>query len=342
MKMINEARQDGAKLESSCKALGITDRTYQRWINGDIIEDDKRACAERPDPSNKLTKEECNTVVRIANSPEYADLPPSQIVPKLADKGVYIASESTMYRILRKEGMQNHRGRSKKPSTTKAPDTHIASKANQVWSWDITYLNTSVRGQYYKLYMIMDIFSRKIVGWEVWPEENGEYAAELVQRTVIKEGTRMSPPVLHSDNGAPMKSVTLRTKLEALGVIASYSRPRVSNDNPYSEALFRTCKYRKDYPTEGFDSILKAREWVEGFVNWYNNVHYHSGINFVTPNSMHKGEVDKIMKKRKKVYNAAKLLNPSRWKRNIRSWEPVRKVALNPSHETEETVENTG
>jgi putative transposase len=261
---------------------------------------------------------------------EYADLPPSQIVPSLADKGIYIASESTFYRVLRNENMQKHRGRSKPPSKPKVPDTHIAKGPNQVWSWDITYLNTSVRGLYYKLYMIVDIFSRKIVGWEVWEEEKGEYAAELVERAVIVEKVRCSPLVLHSDNGAPMKAVTLKTKLESLGVLSSYSRPRVSNDNPYSEALFRTCKYRSNYPSEGFVNIDTAREWVNGFVNWYNHEHYHSGIKFTTPDSMHTGEVKKILNKRKKVYQSAKALHPQRWRKCIRNWEPIEEVALNP------------
>jgi putative transposase len=206
----------------------------------------------------------------------------------------------------------------------------VATAPNQVWSWDITYLNTSVKGLYYKLYMFLDIFSRKIVGWEVWEEENGEYAAELVERAVIAESIRKRPLILHSDNGPPMKAVTLKTKLESLGVISSYSRPRVSNDNPYSEALFRTCKYRSNYPVNGFKTIDAAREWVSGFVNWYNNDHYHSGLNFVTPNSRHNGKADKIMEKRKKVYNTAKDIHPERWTRKIRNWELPDTVALNP------------
>ena len=257
--MINEARLNGARLKQACEVVGITNRTYQRWIDGNNIKEDHRPYADRPEPANKLTKEEYDLVVKTASSPQYADLPPSQIVPSLADKGVYIASESTMYRILKHESMQHHRGRSKAPSKSKKPDTHIATGPNQVWSWDITYLNTSIRGLYYKLYMILDIFSRKIVGWEVWPDENGEYAAELVERAVMTEKVRNTPLVLHSDNGPPMKAVTLKTKLESLGVLSSYSRPRVSNDNPYSEALFRTCKYHSDYPTEGFECIDAAR-----------------------------------------------------------------------------------
>lgn len=336
--MINEARQNGARLKQACKVVGITDRTYQRWVVGDNIKEDQRPYADRPEPANKLTKEEYKSVIKITSLPEYADLSPSQIVPALADKGIYIASESTMYRILKNEDMQHHRGRSRKPSKSKAPNTHIATGPNQVWSWDITYLNTSVRGLYYKLYMIVDIFSRKIVGWEVWPEENGKYAAELVERAVITETVRNTPLILHSDNGPPMKAVTLKTKLESLGVISSYSRPRVSNDNPYSEALFRTCKYCSSYPTEGFDCIDAAREWTKGFVEWYNNEHYHSGLNFVTPNARHNGIAEKIIKKREKVYNAARKAHPERWTKGTRNWELPETVALNPIDKSKDKI----
>lgn len=340
--MINEARQNGARLRQSCEVVGITDRTYQRWVGDNKIKEDQRPYADRPEPINKLTKEEYNTVVKITSLPKYADLPPSQIVPVLADKGMYIASESTMYRILKNENMQHHRGRSKGPTKTKAPDTHVATGPNQVWSWDITFLNTNVRGLFFKLYMILDIFSRKVVGWEVWPEEKGEYAAALVERAVIIERARNTPLVLHSDNGPSMKAVTLKTKLESLGVISSYSRPRVSNDNPYSEALFRTCKYRSNYPSEGFKSIDAAREWVKGFVEWYNNEHYHSGLNFVTPNSRHNGTAHMLMAKRKKVYNSARQAHPERWTRQVRNWELPKVVTLNPTDEIENKVEETG
>jgi putative transposase len=158
--MITEARQSGARLKQACKVIGITDRTYQRWFVENNIKEDQRPFADRPKPANKLTKEEYNSVLKVANLPQYADLPPSQIVPALADKGMYIASESTMYRILKNENMQHHRGRSKKSAPRSKPDTYIASDSNQVWTWDITYLNTFVRGLYYKLYMILDIFSR--------------------------------------------------------------------------------------------------------------------------------------------------------------------------------------
>ncbi len=236
--------------------------------------------------------------------------------------------------------MQHHRGRTKSPERVKIPTTFIADDKNQVWTWDITWLNTYTRGIYYKLYMIIDIYSRKIVGHEVWPEENGELASELVERAVLSEKTRGKPLVLHSDNGAPMKSYTLKIKLEVLGVMSSYSRPRVSNDNPFSEAQFKTMKYRPGYPGEGFRSIEDAREWVARFVDWYNNKHYHSGIKFMTPNSRHNGETDKIINNRNKVYETARKLNPSRFNKGIRDWDPPQKVALNPTDEVKNELKN--
>lgn len=320
--------------------MGISARTYERWYVDDEVNEDKRPTAERPEPSNKLTVEEYNSVLNVLTLPEYAILPPSQVVPSLADKGIYIASESTMYRILRTEKMQKHRGYSKPSERKKYPQTHIAKAPNQVWTWDITWLPAMVLGIYFKLYMIVDIYSRKIVGWEVWPEETGELAAILVEKSIMNEKIRGNPLVLHSDNGSPMKSFTLKAKLESLGVMSSFSRPRVSNDNPYSESLFRTFKYRPGYPQKGFVDIDKAREWVLEFVDWYNNKHYHSGLNFLTPNSRHCGQAERIMEKRKKVYMAAKLLHPLRFKRGIKKFDVPKHVSLNP--QKEEVVEEIG
>lgn len=233
--------------------------------------------------------------------------------------------------------MQHHRVHTKPPERIKLPTTFIADGPNQVWTWDITWLNTYTRGIYYKLYTIIDIFSRKIVGWEVWAEENGELASELVERAMLSEKVKIknnkNPLVLDSDNGAPMKPYTLKAKLEVLGVISSYSRPRVSNDNPYSEAHFKTMKYRPGYPKDGFASIDAAREWVSNFVNCYNNEHYHSGIKFMTPNSRHNGETESIMNNRIKVYETARALNPTRFNKGIRNWTIPETVALNPTVE---------
>lgn len=241
---------------------------------------------------------------------------------------------------MRKENLQHHRGRAKVPKNIITPTTFIANGPNEVWTWDITWLNTSNRGIYYKLYTIIDIYSRKIVGWEVWYEENGELASQLVERALLLENSVGKPLVLHSDNGAPMKSHTLKSKLEMLGVLSSYSRPRVSNDNPYSEAHFKTMKYRPGYPSEGFRNIEEAREWVYKFVDWYNNKHYHSGIKFITPSTRHNGDEKKIITNRKKVYKAAKLLNPSRFNKGLRNWDLPPCVALNPTDEIKKTLNN--
>ena len=182
---------------------------------------DKRPNALRPVPSNKLTEEEEQRILTISNDHEYASLPPSQIVPALADKGVYVASESSFYRILKKHGQLQHRGRSKKRSNSKKPTTHVATGPNQVWCWDISYLPSRVRGQFWYLYLILDVYSRKIVGWEIHSHESGELASELINRTMVAEKCTKTPIVLHSDNGAPMTSSTFKAKFEELGIIPS-------------------------------------------------------------------------------------------------------------------------
>ncbi len=334
VKLINEARIAGARLKSACKILGISDRTYQRWTKDDYIKEDKRPITKRPSPKNKLTEEEEAKVIETANSPKYADLPPSQIVPKLADEGEYIASESTFYRILKKEKMNAYRNRSKEP-TKREPPTHIATGPNQIWTWDITWLNAAIKGHYFKLYLIVDIFSRFIVGWEVWESEKAEYAEYLVKKAVLSQDIQGRPLVLHSDNGSPMKAATFLATLERLGVQSSFSRPRVSNDNPYSESLFKTMKYRPMYPYKGFADLNEARKWVNDFVNWYNLNHLHSGINFITPYQRHYGLGEDIIKKRIKVYEEAKAKNPIRWVKDIRDWSLPEVVMLNRVNEKE-------
>jgi len=334
VELINEARSSGARLKPACKVLNISERTYQRWSDGDDIKEDKRPIAKRPMPANKLSEEERTEIITIVNKAEYADLAPSQIVPKLADQGKYIASESTFYRILREEKMITHRNKSKQP--IKRPiTTHVSTKPNQVWTWDITWLQGPIRGQYYKLYLIVDIYSRKIVGYEVWETENSDHAEYLIKKTVLSEGIMGRPLVLHSDNGSPMKAATFLATLEKLGVQSSFSRPRVSNDNPYSEALFKTLKYRPKYPNQGFSNIAEARKWVEKFVHWYNHCHLHSGINFVTPNQRHTGADISIMKNRIKTYEEARKKHPQRWAKAIRDWSLPEYVALNPIKDNE-------
>ena len=334
VELINEARVNGARLEPACNELNISARTYQRWTKEGGIKKDQRPLAKRPTPKNKLTKEERKDIITTVNSPEYKDLVPSQIVPKLADEGKYIASESTFYKVLKEEKMNTHRNRTKSPVKRIVP-THIATDSNQVWTWDITWLNAFIKGQYYKLYLIIDMFSRLIVGYEVWEEENSNHAEYLIRKATLSQGIAGRPLVLHSDNGSPMKAATFQATLEKLGVQSSFSRPRVSNDNPYSEALFKTMKYRPKYPFKGFKDLEEARKWVGKFVKWYNTEHLHSGINFITPYQRHYGLDEKIMENRIKVYEEAKAKHPERWSKEIRNWELPEYVALNPIAEEE-------
>ncbi len=241
-----------------------------------------------------------------------------------------MASESSFYRVLNSFDQVHHRGRTRVLEKRAAPTSYTATGPNQLWSWDITYCGSTVRGQYYYLYLIEDIYSRKIVGWEVHDEESGELAAALLLRTVIREQCFKQPLVLHSDNGAPMKSLTFKAKMEELGITGSYSRPRVSNDNPYSEALFRTMKYWPRWPSEGFKDLQTVRDWVRQFVAWYNDEHRHSRIGFVTPSQRHRGEDEDLLLKRTTVYEQARAKNPLRWSGKVRNWEHIKEVNLNP------------
>jgi putative transposase len=188
--------------------------------------------------------------------------------------------------------------------------------------------------------MIEDIYSRKIVGWEVHDRECGELAAQLLQRSVMREQCFKKPLVLHSDNGAPMKSVTLKAKMEELGMTGSHSRPRVSNDNPYSESLFRTMNYCPRWPSEGFEDLDAARAWVNEFVALYNNEHCHSQIKFMTPAQRHNGEDKLILKNREATYQTAKAKNPNRWSGQTRNWDHIEAVELNPQNPKVEAVKS--
>jgi len=328
-----EAVAAGASQAAACAELNLSLRTVQRWTREGTVHADARPSAVRPRPANALSQEERDAILALCNSPEYASLPPSQIVPRLADQGRYIASESTIYRVLRAADQQHRRGRSHPPQRREAPTTHVATASRQVWSWDITYLPSPVRGKYYYLYLIEDIYSRKAVGWEVYEQECGALAATLLQRTVLCEGCLRQPLVLHSDNGAPMKSATLLSKMVELGVTPSRGRPRVSNDNPYSEALFRTLKYCPQWPKGGFADVEAARAWVRDFVRWYNHEHRHSRICFVTPVERHEGKDREVLAKRHELYQQARARRPERWSGDTRNWEPSGAVALNPAQE---------
>ena len=324
---VKEAVGSGARLGAACEIVGINARTYQRWSKPDNTHDGRTDA--RHEPPNKLGEEEREKIVEVVNSPQYADMPPSKIVPLLADSGQYLASESTFYKVLREKGQLSHRHKSK-PSTGGKPRGLCATAPNRVYSWDITYLPTCVGGMFFYLYMVMDIYSRKIVGWQVHKRESSELAADLMTDICLREGVERGEVTLHSDNGGAMKGATLLVTLQKLGVVRSASRPGVSSDNAYSESLFRTLKYVPYYPQRPFEDIVEARRWVEGFVGWYNEAHLHSGIKFVTPSQRHEGLDKEILSRRDEVYKEAKRKNPIRWSRQTRNWSQVKEVWLNP------------
>lgn len=340
VELIGEAKNAGATLYKSCVELGISKRTYNRWKNNSNDYIDERTTCVHPEPANKLTKEERTKILETINSVEFSSKTPSEIVPILADRGEYIGSESTFYKILREEGMLAHRGRTRKPQ--KRPiSTHKATAPDQVWMWDITYLNGPIKGKYYYLYLFLDLFSRKIVGWEVWEEETAEHASVLIRRIYREEKmyTKKEPLVLHSDNGSPMKGATMLETLYKLGIIPSRSRPRVSNDNPYAESIFKTLKYVPNYQPEGFETLRDARLWVNHFVDWYNNEHRHSGINYVTPSERHAKKDKEILAKRKVLYETCREKHPERWSGETRDWSCSELEWLNPMQETEKDKE---
>lgn len=327
--LIHEACDAGARKVKACNLLNISIRTLSRWEKEGGL-DDKRKTANRTSPANKLTEDERQMVLSIANSGKFCDLSPKKIIPLLADEGAYIASESSFYRILREEKQLMHRQLTK-PVKHKKPLECVAYHANQVWSWDISYLPSPVKGLYFYLYLIMDIYSRKIVGWSIHETESSGQAACLIQQACQDEHVKEEQLILHSDNGSPMKGMTMLAMLEQLGVIPSFSRPSVSDDNPFSESLFKTLKYHPDFPMlSKFESIEAARAWTEKFVFWYNTRHLHSALKFVTPQQRHTGIDQLILSKRHEVYSQAKRKHPERWTGDTRNWRLPATVTLNP------------
>jgi len=325
---LDEAVLAGSRKAPACTELGITLRTAQRWQEDETLRIDARTTVNKL-PSNKLAESERAAILAVCNSAPYASLPPSQIVPRLADEQVYLASESIFYRVLKAAAQGHRRGRAQATRKSPTPTSHCASGPNQVWSWDSTYLPSLVCGRFWYLYLFEDIFSRKAVGGEMYEEES-EHDADLLPQCVRLECADQNQLVLHSDNGAPRKSATLLAKMYELGTTSSRGRSRVSNDNPYSESLFRTLKYCPQWPTTGFATLQAAREWVGRFMEWYNYEHRHSRIRFVTPARRHCGNDKTILAARHAVYETAKANRPQRWSEATRNWQSMGAVMLNP------------
>ena len=333
---IDVAHAAGARLQQACEIAGIDARTLQRWkAQEGLTAGDGRPQALRPMPSHALSPAERAALLTVANEPRFAAVPPARIVPMLADEGVYLGSESSLARVLKAHGQNARRGRAKAPKATRQPTTHIATAPGQVWCWDMTYLPANVMGRWFHLYLILDLYSRKIVGAEVHDSDDADHAMHLVRRTALAESiaTLQTKPVLHGDNGSTLKATTVLAMLQWLGIKPSYSRPRVSDDNAYAESLFRTAKYRPEFPAKGFASLDEARAWAAEFVHWYNVDHRHSGIRYVSPQQRHTGGDQAILAARHDLYTQARQRNPARWSGNTRDWSYIGAVTLNPERD---------
>ena len=322
--LIQEAVDSGARRWRACEVLGLSVRTVERWGAND--EDGRHG--PNHVPGNKLSEVERQKAVDVMTSPEFRDCSPKQIVPALASRGEYIGSEPTLYRILHAQDMQHPRGRER--ASVSRPREYVATGPMQVGAWDITYLRSLVRGVFFYLYLVEDVWSRMIIGWAIHDSESAEFSAALIER-IRREtpGRDLKGWVLHADNGGPMKGATMLATLQRLGVISSFSRPSVSDDNAYAESLFRTMKYRAKYPSAGFATLEDASNWVRDFVAWYNHEHQHSGIGYVPPAARHTGEDIAILAARRTTYEIARSKHPERWARHTRTWSRPETVILN-------------
>lgn len=330
--LVEEAVASGARKFKACEVIEISLRTFQRWEK-DCSLDRRKGASKRV--YRRLSPEERQEVIDISCNERFKDLTPYEIIPILAEEGHYIASESTFYRILREENLINYRGNSRPKSNVASPPELRATGPNQVWSWDITWLRSEVSGIFYYCYMIKDIWKKNIVGWEIHDYESVDIASEMFKRLTIKydlKGVR-----LHSDNGNPMRGATMIITLFNLGVIPSFSRPRVSSDNPFIESLFKTMKYTAGYPGR-FKSLFNAREWMSDFVNWYNTIHRHSAIGYITPEQRGTGLDLVIFQKRNMVIEEARRKHPERWVKKIRKWENRDVVILNPDQKKDSNM----
>lgn len=334
VELIHEAVDAGARKWKACEVLEISLRTLQRWEKN-CIADRRRGSVKTI--ARKLTPEERREIIDVSCEKRFQDLNPHHIVPILAEEGLYIASESSFYRVLRIESLINHRENSKPRLSNNKPPELKATGPNQVWSWDITWLKSEVRGLFHYCYMIKDIWKKDIVGWEIHDYESVDIAAAMFQR--LKRKRNIKGVHLHSDNGNPMKGSTMIITLHNLGVIPSFSRPRVSDDNPFIESLFKTMKYTAGYPGR-FKSIDHAREWMADFVNWYNSEHRHSAIGYITPAQRGSGKDLKIFETRNRVLEGARLRHPERWVNGIRVWKNLDVVVLNPDTKMDKKSDN--
>ena len=293
-------------VESACATLAVPRASYYR--HHDPVPAPPRPRSSPPRALDILEREK---VLALLNSPRFVDRSPREIYATLLDEKQYFCSIRTMYRLLEDEGATRERRDQLKHPSYVMPRL-VATGPNQVWTWDITKLLGPVKWKYYHLYVIIDIFSRYVVGWMVAEREDADLAARLIRETCLKQGITPAQLVIHADRGASMKSETVAQLLASLGVLKSHSRPHVSDDNAYSEAQFKTLKYRPDFP-ETFGSIDDARAFLREFFHWYNEQHHHDGIGLLTPATVHHGRAEGVLAARQATLDAAYRAHPERF-----------------------------
>ena len=313
---------------AACRLTGRSRATHYRRLNPPV----PRERAPRPAPPSALTPAEREQVLALLNRPDYADLPPAQVWARELDEGRYWCSERTMYRILASAGQNGERRRQATHPAKTVPQL-VATAPCQVLTWDITKLKGPDKGEWYHLYVIIDIYSRYVCGWTVERAESADRAEELLRETITRNG--IVPETVHADRGTSMTSKKVSQLLLDLGVTRSHSRPKVSNDNPYSEANFKTIKYCGEYP-ESFNSLAHARDWCEGFIAYYNHEHRHSGIGLHTPASVHFGTADLVREHRAVTLAEAYARHPERFARRPKPPAIPEQVWINePKQETD-------
>jgi transposase InsO family protein len=328
MCLIQEAINHGASISEVCKTAEISRRTFERWKKS-ILKDKRKGSKKKT--AGKLQKEKKDEIVNICCNHEFKDSTPAVIYVTLLERGIYLASISTIYRVLRERNLIHHRTNRHAGTKQSRPPEVKASGPNQVWAGDITWLQTEIKGLFLYLYTIIDIWDKKIVGWQIHEEERREYSDVLFRRVLAEQGY---PKVhLHSDNGNPMKGASLLAMLYELGCVNSYSRPRVSNDNAFIESFFGRMKTSIKYPSH-FKSRAHAQEWVANFLNWYNTERRHSGIQYFTPEQMRTGKYKELVRIRNATIMKAYKENPSRWRTKPKQWTEDFYVYLNPYPET--------
>jgi putative transposase len=295
-------------LKPACEALGVPRASIYRCRQRAL-----RRRVPRPKPSRALSAVERQRVLAVLHQERFVDKAPAEIAAILLDEGVYHCSVRTMYRVLHDNREVRERRNQRRHPTYVRPE-HLATGPNQVWSWDITKLRGPGKGIYFNLYVVLDIYSRYVVGWLVAERESGDIAEELIRATCEKEQIGRDQLTIHSDRGSPMKSQPVGYLYAELGITRTFSRPQVSNDNPYSESQFKTLKYRPEFP-DRFGSVQHARSFGRRFFSWYNTEHRHSGIAMLTPEDVHRGRAARVLEHRREVLERAYAAHPERFVR---------------------------